>query len=237
MYSPVQHSMLCVNCFRDTPSEIRAQCVDMETAHAQAVKRLERGQAVILDLQSSVRDGLIALKGLLDELRRNMESEKHTINTFCHGMQEAMAKTHAAMIMEVQRQFESKERTFRAQLVALGTVMPVLQLHLVLCASFQTAANKYQFLELCPALLERLASVGQLSQPVRPLQSAIIKTNYRSEFAQSLEPWVGRTIAGQGDQIGKLYFVKTIPFQRIEFYHIFWFFESDYFLTSRNIIC
>ncbi|GLV46345.1 Activity-regulated cytoskeleton associated protein 1 [Carabus blaptoides fortunei] len=75
----------------------------METAHTQAAKRLERGQAAILDLQSSVRDGLIALKGLLDELRRNMETEKHTINTFCQGMQEPMAKTHAAMIMEVQR--------------------------------------------------------------------------------------------------------------------------------------
>lgn len=56
---------------------------------------------------------------------------------------------------------------FSAQLVALGTVMPVLQLHLVLCATFVSSANKYQFLELCPALLERLASVGQLSQPVR----------------------------------------------------------------------
>lgn len=113
MYSPHQQLMLCVNCFRDTPPDARLHCIDMEQAHAQASKRLERGQAAILDLQSSVRDGLIALKGLLDELRRNMEQEKHTINTFCQGMQEAMAKTHAAMIMEVQRQFESKERTFR----------------------------------------------------------------------------------------------------------------------------
>ncbi|GLV38252.1 hypothetical protein CBL_12900 [Carabus blaptoides fortunei] len=117
----------------------------MDTAHTQAAKRLERGQAAILDLQSSVRDGLIALKGLLDELRRNMETEKHTINTFCQGMQEAMAKTHAAMIMEVQRQH-------------------------------------------------------------RPLQSAAIRTNYRNEFAQNLEPWVGRTNLGQhgSDPAGKL---------------------------------
>jgi hypothetical protein len=71
-------------------------------------------------LQTSVRDGIIALKGLMDELRRNMDTEKHTINTFCQGMQEAMAKTHAAMIMEVQRQFESKERIYRSQLLVLG---------------------------------------------------------------------------------------------------------------------
>ncbi|XP_017771086.1 PREDICTED: RING finger protein 207-like [Nicrophorus vespilloides] len=197
MYSPMQNAMLCVNCFRDTPNEVRAQCVDIETAHTQAAKRLERGQNAIMDLQTSVRDGIIALKGLMDELRKNMDAEKHTINTFCQGMQEAMAKTHAAMIMEVQRQYESKDRVYRSQLVVLGTVMPVLQLHLVLCTTFTSAANKYQFLELCPSLIERLSAVGQLSQPVRSLQSSSIKTNYRSEFAQSLEPWIGQTAVSQ----------------------------------------
>ncbi|CAG9820610.1 unnamed protein product [Phaedon cochleariae] len=131
MFSPIQNTMLCVNCFRDSPNDIRSQCVDIETAHAQASKRLERGQNAIMDLQTSVRDGIIALKGLMDELRRNMDSEKHTINTFCQGMQEAMAKTHATMIMEVQRQFESKERIYRSQLIVLEqfhmvTVGPIL---------------------------------------------------------------------------------------------------------------
>lgn len=126
MYSPVQHSMLCVNCFRDAPTEIRTQCVDIDTAHSQAAKRLERGQSAIMDLQTSVRDGIIALKGLMDELRRNMDSEKHTINTFCQGMQEAMAKTHAAMIMEVQRQYESKDRVYRSQLLVLGMLLLIL---------------------------------------------------------------------------------------------------------------
>ena len=75
--------------------------------------------------------------------------------------------------------------------------MPVLQLHLVLCTTFTAAANKYQFLELCPSLIERLAAVGQLSQPVRSLQSSNIKTNYRSEFAQCLEPWIGPAAVSQ----------------------------------------
>ncbi|KAJ8957879.1 hypothetical protein NQ318_001875 [Aromia moschata] len=202
MFSPMQNAMLCVNCFRDLPNDIRGQCLDIDTAHAQAAKRLERGQSAIMDLQTSVRDGIIALKGLMDELRRNMDSEKHTINTFCQGMQEAMAKTHATMIMEVQRQFESKDRIYRSQLLVLGnfirgTVMPVLQLHLVLCTTFTAAANKYQFLELCPSLIERLSAVGNLSQPVRSLQSSQIKTNYRSEFAQCLEPWIGPAAVSQ----------------------------------------
>ncbi|KAJ8939385.1 hypothetical protein NQ314_011130 [Rhamnusium bicolor] len=158
----MQNAMLCVNCFRDLPNDIRGQCVDIDTAHAQAAKRLERGQNAIMDLQTSVRDGIIALKGLMDELRRNMDSEKHTINTFCQG-----------------------------------TVMPVLQLHLVLCTTFTAAANKYQFLELCPSLIDRLAAVGNLSQPVRSLQSSQIKTNYRSEFAQCLEPWIGQAAVSQ----------------------------------------
>lgn len=125
MYSPLQHMMLCMNCFKDVHPEMRSQCIDMDTAHSQAIKRLERGQNAIMDLQSSVRDGLIALKGLLDDLRRNMDAETGRVNAFCQGMQEAMAKTHATMIMEVQRQFEGKERAYRKQLVALGTVMPV----------------------------------------------------------------------------------------------------------------
>lgn len=50
-----------------------------------------------------------------------MDTEKHAVNTFCQGMQEAMAKTHAAMVMEAQRQYESKERIYRSHLVALGT--------------------------------------------------------------------------------------------------------------------
>ncbi|CAG9770285.1 unnamed protein product [Ceutorhynchus assimilis] len=197
MYSSIQNAMLCVNCFRDLPNEMRTQCVDIDTAHTQASKRLERGQNAIMDLQTSVRDGIIALKGLMDELRRNMDTEKHTINTFCQGMQEAMAKTHATMIMEVQRQYDSKERIYRSQLLLLGTVMPVLQLHLVLCTTFTAAANKYQFLELCPSLIDRLSAVGNLSQPVRSLQSSQIKTNYRSEFAQCLEPWIGPAAVSQ----------------------------------------
>lgn len=75
--------------------------------------------------------------------------------------------------------------------------MPVLQLHLVLCTTFTAAANKYQFLELCPSLIDRLAAVGQLSQPVRSLQSSSIRTNYRSEFAQCLEPWIGAAAVSQ----------------------------------------
>ncbi|XP_033607635.1 RING finger protein 207 isoform X2 [Cryptotermes secundus] len=194
MFSNTQKNMLCVNCFRDTPAEARLQCVDIDTAYTQGCKKLDRAVLSLCDLQNSVREGLFMFKTLLDELQQNMESEKHTINSFCQGMQEAIAKTHASMIMEVQRQFETKERQFRGQLVNLGTVLPLLQLHLLLCSSFSSAANKYQFLDLAYPMMDRLAAVSQLSQPPRPVQSSQIRTNYRNEFSHALEPWVGKSV-------------------------------------------
>lgn len=56
-------------------------------------------------MQSSVRDGLLMFKNLLDELRRNMETEKVTINSLCEGMRQAIAKTQASMMMEIQRYY------------------------------------------------------------------------------------------------------------------------------------
>lgn len=145
MFSTSQKSMLCVNCFRDTPADARLHCVDIDTAYTQDSKKLDRAVGVrinyfglltasecrsllaiscmfykcnailgymlhvlfvlqsIRELQGSVRDGLLLFKSLLDELRRNMDVEKLTINNFCQGMQEAIAKTHSSMIMEVQR--------------------------------------------------------------------------------------------------------------------------------------
>ncbi|XP_049804654.1 uncharacterized protein LOC126248059 isoform X1 [Schistocerca nitens] len=200
MFSNTQKNMLCVNCFRDTPTEARLHCVDIDTAYSQGCKKLDRAVLSVCELQNSVREGLLMFKNLLDELRHNMEMEKHTINSFCQGMQEAIAKTHANMIMEVQRQFETKERQFRGQLMSLGTVLPLLQLHLLLCSSFSSSANKYQFLDLAYPMMDRLAAVSQLSQPLRPVQSSQIRTNYRNEFSHALEPWVGKGASGSQQQ-------------------------------------
>ncbi|KAL0279720.1 UNVERIFIED_CONTAM: hypothetical protein PYX00_001217 [Menopon gallinae] len=192
MFNNAQKSMLCVTCFRDTPNETRMHCVDIDAAYTQCSKKLDRAVISICEVQNSVRDGLLMFKSLLEELRHNMDCEKHTINTFCQGMQESIAKTHSNMIMEVQRQYETKERSFRGQIMNLGTLLPVIQLHLLLCQSFMNIANKYQFLDLAHPMIERLSAIGQLIQPQRPVQSSQIRTNYRNEFTQSLEPWIGK---------------------------------------------
>ena len=61
------------------------------------------GFQTLCEVQNSVREGLLMFKTHLEELRHNMDCEKHTINTFCQGMQESIAKTHSNMMMEVQR--------------------------------------------------------------------------------------------------------------------------------------
>lgn len=55
----------------------------------------------IRELQNSVRDGVILFKALLDELRKNMETEKHNINTLSENLQETVRRTHDVLMREV----------------------------------------------------------------------------------------------------------------------------------------
>lgn len=194
MYSQSAKCMLCATCFRDTPADARVHCVDIESAWQQTSKKMERAVNSICELQAGIRDGVLALKSQLDELRHSLESEKRALSAFCQGMQEAITKTHASVLAELQRQFETKERMVRTQLLSLGSALPVLQMHLMLCTAFTSGATKYQFLELAHPMLERLSRVAQLGHPSRPpLLAAHIRTNYRVDFARALQPYIGHT--------------------------------------------
>lgn len=57
----------------------------------------------VRDIQTSVHDGVMAYRNLLEELQRNTDAEKMTVHSFCQGMQEAINKTQASMVLEVQR--------------------------------------------------------------------------------------------------------------------------------------
>ncbi|XP_011260345.1 RING finger protein 207 isoform X3 [Camponotus floridanus] len=196
MYSQTAKCMLCATCFRDTPTDARVHCVDIESAWQQASKKMERAVNSICELQAGIRDGVLALKSQLDELRHSLESEKRALSAFCQGMQEVINKTHAYVLTELQRQFETKERMVRAQLLSLGSALPVLQMHLMLCTAFTSGATKYQFLELSHPMLERLSRVAQLGHPSRPpLLAAHIRTNYRADFARALQPYIGQAQA------------------------------------------
>lgn len=194
MFSQSAKCMLCATCFRDTPADARVHCVDIESAWQQTSKKMERAVNSICELQAGIRDGVLALKSQLDELRHSLESEKRSLSGYCQGMQEVITKTHASVVTEMQRQFETKERMVRTQLISLGSALPVLQMHLMLCTAFTSGATKYQFLELAHPMLERLGRVAQLGHPSRPpLLGAHIKTNYRIDFARALQPFIGQT--------------------------------------------
>lgn len=200
MFSNNQKIMLCVNCFRDTPPESRQYCVDIDTAFSQSSKKMERSLSVLCEVQASVRTGLHNCRSLLDELQLNCDTEKMTIQSFCQGMIDAITKTQNSMIMEVQRQFEGKDRTFRSQLHFLASSLPILQHHVLLCKTFSTHANKFQFLQLVYPMMERMTAVASLSQPMKQLQNSSIRTNYRTEFAHCLEPWIGKLMPPQHPQ-------------------------------------
>ncbi|XP_015438981.1 PREDICTED: RING finger protein 207-like [Dufourea novaeangliae] len=187
MFSQSAKCMLCATCFRDTPPESRLHCMDIENAWQQASKKMERAVNSICELQAGVKDGVLALKSQLDKLRHSLDSETRALNSFCQGMQEAITKTHGSTLTELQRQFETKDRMVRGQLLSLGSALPVLQMHLMLCTAFTSGATKYQFLELAHPMLDRLGRVAQLVHPSRPpLLTAHLKTNYRNDFASQV---------------------------------------------------
>lgn len=54
MYSVSQKLMLCVNCFRDMPTESRQQCIDVDTAYTQAIMKLESVMGVSANTYVSI---------------------------------------------------------------------------------------------------------------------------------------------------------------------------------------
>lgn len=187
MFSATKHAMLCINCFRESSVDARLHCTDLETAYTMGCKKLERGVMSIRELQNSVRDGVILFKALLDELRKNMDMEKNNINNLAETIQENVRRIQEALLREVDTQYDAKAKLFRGQLCSLGSLLPIIQVHLLMCTSFASSASKYQFLELVFLLMERLAAIAHLSHPLRPGQSSQIRSNYRSEFYRSLE--------------------------------------------------
>lgn len=193
MYSQSAKCMLCATCFRETPPDSRLHCVDIDLAWQQASKKIERAASSICEIQVGVKDGLLALKSQLDELRHSLESEKRSLNAYCQGMQDVISKSHNSVLSDLQRQYESKERMVRAQLLSLGSALPVLQMHLMLCTAFTTGATRYQFLELAHHMLERLGKVAQLGHPNKPpMLTAHVKINYRNEIIRALQPYMSQ---------------------------------------------
>lgn len=188
LFSTEKKIMLCINCFRDMKVESRSHCVDLETAYKQGCQKLNNTMQSIRDLQHSVRETILLLKALLEEIQQNSEREKQDILTLYTSIEEKISETKATLLQEIEKQYEEKERLFKNQLVHLSTFLPTLHVHLVTCAAFCSSANKYEFLDFTYVLMERLKSIIQVQHPLHPSQGSDIFTDHKTQFAKCLEP-------------------------------------------------
>nr|XP_040143763.1 RING finger protein 207 isoform X9 [Ictidomys tridecemlineatus] len=173
--------------------ESRAHCVDLESAYVQGCERLE--QAVLAPspqavkaLQTATREAIALLQVMVEEVRRSAAEEDAAIHTLFGSMQDKLAERKALLLQAVQSQYDEKDKAFKEQLSHLAALLPTLQVHLVICSSFLSLANKAEFLDLGYELMERLQSIVTGPHRLRPAQSSKIASDHHAEFAHCLEP-------------------------------------------------
>ena len=88
----------------------------------------------------------------------------------------------------LESQFTGSDRQLRAQLNSLGTMLPTVQMHLIMCTTFSSTANKFEFLNMAYHLIDRLTALAHLTYPLRPGHSSDMATDYRNKYVQALEP-------------------------------------------------
>ncbi|XP_064137234.1 RING finger protein 207 [Loxodonta africana] len=207
MFSTDKKSLLCIRCFRDMQGEGRAHCVDLESAYVQGCERLEQAVLAVKVLQTATREAIALLQAMVEEVRRSAADEEAAIHALFGSMQDKLAERKALLLQAVQSQYEEKDKAFKEQLTHLATLLPTLQVHLVICSSFLSLANKAEFLDLGYELMARLQGIVTRPHRLRPAQSSKIASDHRAEFARCLEPLLllgPRRAAGAGGGAGTL---------------------------------
>uniref|UniRef100_Q6ZRF8-3 Isoform 3 of RING finger protein 207 n=1 Tax=Homo sapiens TaxID=9606 RepID=Q6ZRF8-3 len=85
---------------------------------------------------------------MVEEVRHSAAEEEDAIHALFGSMQDRLAERKALLLQAVQSQYEEKDKAFKEQLSHLATLLPTLQVHLVICSSFLSLANKAEFLDL-----------------------------------------------------------------------------------------
>ncbi|XP_043341017.1 RING finger protein 207 isoform X8 [Cervus canadensis] len=152
-------------------------------------------------LQTATREAIELLQAMVEEVRRSAAEEEAAIHALFSSMQDKLLERKALLLQAVQSQYEEKDKAFKEQLSHLATLLPTLQVHLVICSSFLSLANKAEFLDLGYELMERLQGIVTRPHRLRPAQSSKIASDHRAEFARCLEPLLmlgPRRAAGAG---------------------------------------
>ncbi|XP_034357931.1 RING finger protein 207 isoform X2 [Arvicanthis niloticus] len=188
MFSTDKKSLLCIRCFRDMQGESRAHCEDLESAYVQGCERLEQAVLAVKALQTATKEAIALLQAMVEEVRHSAAEEEAAIHALFGSMQDRLAERKALLLQTVQSQYEEKDKAFKEQLTHLASLLPTLQVHLVICSSFLTLASKAEFLDLGYELMERLQGIVRRPHRLRPAQSSKIASDHRAEFARCLEP-------------------------------------------------
>ncbi|KAF0294423.1 RING finger protein 207 [Amphibalanus amphitrite] len=204
MFSTDKKELLCINCFREYSTESKLHCVDLDTAYTDGVRRLERNRRVSASCRTRCADGIILYRALLDEVRHNMEAEKTAVTTFCRQLHETVSQLQSRLLSDVEGQYTQKTCTFQQQLCDLCSLLPVLHVHLSMCTTFTHSANKTEFLDLSYSLMGRLSNIAHIGVPLRPSQTSQVKTNYRREVCQALDPLLCPPAAATPEPGGRL---------------------------------
>ena len=101
------------------------------------------------------------------------------------------------MSVSLDTQYGGTDRQLRAQLHSLGTMLPTVQMHLIMCTTFSSTANKFEFLNMAYQLIDRLTALAHLTYPLRPGNSSDMTTDYKVKFVECLEPVLGALGAEQ----------------------------------------
>ena len=162
----------------------------------------------IKELQNSLRDGVILFRALLEELRRNMDTERRGIISTYDLLHDAIKQTYDSLLVSLDTHYAGTDRQLRAQLNSLGTMLPTVQMHLIMCTTFSSTANKYEFLNMAYHLIDRLTALAHLTYPLRPGNSNDMTTDYKVKFVQCLEPVLStldgaRVDQGPGSHLGQ----------------------------------
>nr|XP_012329080.1 RING finger protein 207 [Aotus nancymaae] len=188
LFSTDKKLLLCIRCFRDMQGESRAHCVDLESAYVQGCERLEQAVLAVKALQTATREAIALLQAMVEEVRHSAAEEEDAIHALFSSMQDRLAERKVLLLQAVQSQYEEKDKAFKEQLSHLATLLPTLQVHLVICSSFLSLANKAEFLDLGYELMERLQGIVTRPHRLRPAQSSKIASDHQAEFARCLEP-------------------------------------------------
>ncbi|XP_072863989.1 RING finger protein 207 isoform X1 [Chlorocebus sabaeus] len=188
LFSTDKKLLLCIRCFRDMQGESRAHCVDLESAYVQGCERLEQAVLAVKSLQTATREAIALLQAMVEEVRHSAAEEENAIHALFGSMQDRLAERKAVLLQAVQSQYEEKDKAFKEQLSHLATLLPTLQVHLVICSSFLSLATKAEFLDLGYELMERLQGIVTRPYRLRPVRSSKIASDHRAEFARCLEP-------------------------------------------------